>query len=494
MLTRRRFLSTAAQTTGAALLATLLGPDAMAAAQEHAASRSFQGTLSIFDFGAFSGYPRLMKDVIDAYQSLHPGVKIQLVSAPSGIDFTTYTITQLTAGTAPDIVSPAVAMEPWADLSRNWWLELTEWVNSPNPYDAQRRSYRARMQPVYLEQLQLDNRFWSMAIAGQDAMVYYNKHLFTKAGVTTAPKTWGEFMHVQERLHNAGIIPFGMDANDITYGDPWPSLPAIIESMTMPETLRKLHQGSGIVTVDELVKGIENGIFNAHSAEYQETWRLLKDWSGYWQSGFAGGSTATGSAGSPGWNLFLKGKAAMGWAGSYAVYNIETTVPKAHAFAWDVFPFPQVTPASSHYATPGHKNIGVWGAWGAIPWAITYVAQKRGHTDLAKDFLFFLSAPRQAALVDQVEVYIPLFKGLPIKGTNSLETGKLKEFSTVMSQPCALSTAETALGSAVQIQRTKLLQSYLTGQIPLDSAMDQMQSALTLAARQAQRWLRVAQH
>jgi hypothetical protein len=56
-----------------------------------------------------------------------------------------------------------------------------------------------------------------------------------------------------------------------------------------------------------------------------------------------------------------------------------------------------------------------------------------------------------------------------------------------------LSTAETALGASFSLHRVKLLQSYLTGELSLSAAMDQMQDVLTRAARDARRWLAVAQ-
>jgi hypothetical protein len=168
-------------------------------------------------------------------------------------------------------------------------------------------------------------------------------------------------------------------------------------------------------------------------------------------------------------------------------------MPKSSAFDRDVFPFPQITPASSSFATAGHKNVGVWGAWGACPFGVSNDAQKRGHADMAKDFLYFYSSPKRAGMYCQDSVYVPLAKGLTAKGSNALETTKLARFSQVMGQPCALSTAEIALGPAVQLQRCKMLQSYLTGQISLSGAMDQMQLALTRAAKQARRWLAVAQ-
>jgi ABC-type glycerol-3-phosphate transport system substrate-binding protein len=480
-------LSTGAGAAGAAALTRLLGPEGAAAAQEHAAARTLSGTLSIFDFGCFNS-PPLQRDIVKAYEQLQPGVKIQIISSPSGMDNTTYTIAQFTAGTAPDIVAPAVGQQPWADLTRNWWYELTDWVNTPNPYDPQHRTFRQGLLPQYLEQLQLDNRFWSVAISGQDSMFYYNKDLFAKAGIMDVPQTWDAFTKAQDKLQKAGTVPIAMEVGDVTFGDPFPSIPAITESMTMPQTLHKMHPGAGIVTLDELVTAIENGTFSAQSAEFQETWLLLKAWSRYFQRGFAAGVTSYPSAAA---KLFMEGKAAMYWAGSYFIPTMESTV--GNHFAWDVFAFPQITPASSRFATPGHKNVGVWGAWGACPWGVSNVAKQRGHLDMALDFMFFLTTPKRSALFNKDSVYIPLTKGLNAVGTNPFETAKLAEYAKVMSQPCALSTAETALGPNLQLQRTKLLGAYLTDQMPLSQAMSQMQIALNNAARQARRYVAVAQ-
>jgi len=134
----------------------------------------------------------------------------------------------------------------------------------------------------------------------------------------------------------------------------------------------------------------------------------------------------------------------------------------------------------------------VWGAWGSGAYCITYVAQKRGNVDLARDFLFFLSAPRQAATVSISDGFLPIYAEVPIKGSNPLETRLYEKFNDVMQHPCALATAQTALGPALQLKRTKVLQSYLTGQISLDAAMGEMQSAFTRAARTARRWLSAA--
>jgi len=483
--TRRTLLSTTARAAGAATLVSFLGVDGAAAAQEHAARRALTGTLSIFDQN-YLGTPGPQKGVVQAYEALHPGVKIQLSSAPANADPGAYVTTELSAGTAPDIILTYVPQQSWSALGHNWWLELTDFVGAPNPYDAQKRTYRQLTDLVFLDQLQLHNRFWNIGIEATESMWYYNKPLFAKAGVTP-PRTWDEFMRAQGRLQKAGIVPTVVDGGDTTFGSRFAEqIPDVIQSQTMPGTIRKMHPGAGVVTVDELVAGIENGTYSARNADYQEMWRLLKDWSRYWQRGALGATFFTGSFG-----LWPKGSGAMTYTGNW-FHPHPTDKPPVGAPQdwWDVFPFPQITPASSHFATAGDKNVGVGSISGG--WGISYVAKQRGHDALARDFLHFLAAPRQAQVMT-AQGFLPLYKQIPVAGDTPHITTALNKFDTVLRHPAALPFALTALGPSVQLTRVKLMQSYLSGQVSLDTAMGQMQSALERAARQAKRWLAVAQ-
>jgi raffinose/stachyose/melibiose transport system substrate-binding protein len=46
---------------------------------------------------------------------------------------------------------------------------------------------------------------------------WYNKELFTKAGITTPPATWSEFLAAVKKLKAAGITPISLGE-----GDKWP--------------------------------------------------------------------------------------------------------------------------------------------------------------------------------------------------------------------------------------------------------------------------------
>src|SRR4051794_11084891 len=101
MLARRLARLVCAALLLAALLAGGLLPGVQAATPR-ARPGALSGTLRIFDFTYFSN-PAGQR-VIKAYEKLHPGVKIQILSAPQG-DTMLWEKTMLAGGTtAPDLM------------------------------------------------------------------------------------------------------------------------------------------------------------------------------------------------------------------------------------------------------------------------------------------------------------------------------------------------------------------------------------------------------
>ena len=40
----------------------------------------------------------------------------------------------LAGGTALDLMTLATNEQPWKDIKKGWWLDLTEYAMAPNPY------------------------------------------------------------------------------------------------------------------------------------------------------------------------------------------------------------------------------------------------------------------------------------------------------------------------------------------------------------------------
>ncbi len=56
---------------------------------------------------------------------------------------------------------------------------------------------------------------WDMGMIG----VWYNKDLFTKAGISAPPATWADFLADVSKLKAAGIVPLAIAGKD-----KWPSM------------------------------------------------------------------------------------------------------------------------------------------------------------------------------------------------------------------------------------------------------------------------------
>lgn len=78
--------------------------------------------------------------------------------------------------------------------------------------------WKARFGDGDLENLTIDGQVLSIPFEKAGAVLYYNKELFTNAGIDEFPKTWGEMMEVCKKLKDNGITPFSLyTADDAWY-------------------------------------------------------------------------------------------------------------------------------------------------------------------------------------------------------------------------------------------------------------------------------------
>jgi ABC-type glycerol-3-phosphate transport system substrate-binding protein len=118
-----------------------------------------------------------------------PGLSIKKIVSPD-IDRTKYAKQLLAAGQFPDI---AAAVSPQDFVQSGALL----------PYDPADLSML-----TFPEYGSIGGKQYQVPIGGQAIpLVYYNKSLFAKAGVTAEPATWAEFQTVCETLKGAGIVP-----------------------------------------------------------------------------------------------------------------------------------------------------------------------------------------------------------------------------------------------------------------------------------------------
>jgi ABC-type glycerol-3-phosphate transport system substrate-binding protein len=428
----------------------------------------FSGTLTVYDWGSLANFAS-GKAAVAAYEKLHPGVKVQLI--PQGNDPSTYIQQALSAGTAPDLLMPSFTPETFQGIVQNYWLDLTPYTQQPDPYVPGNKHWADLINPLDLKANSLfGTRSYVFSWTKQDASFFYNKDAFAKAGITHPPTTWAEFMTDQALLKKAGYIP-----SFFALGEPYPvaengTFISLIENQVMSKTFKQLDTNhDGQVDIKELLYGIKHHIYSPMNADYQEAWKLMKDWSQYWEPSAASTHNPPNQV-SQGW---AQGKIAIYYAGQYALGYIP---PAKLSFKWGLFHFPWVTRASSSFASPTPPNYGIWGAWNADSWGIPTAAQKRGHLQMALDFVYFITAPKYAVPISLDNGFTPVIKGYT--PTDPIH----RFFGDVLQHPIMQGAAEATLGEQFLRDRIGVMQGYITGVYSLQQAMQAMQQAIDRAA------------
>jgi ABC-type glycerol-3-phosphate transport system substrate-binding protein len=447
-----------------ALLALSLAASGAHAARAQPAALS--GTLTIFDHTSLSNPEG--KALIRAYEGMHPGVHIKVVPLPPG-DPVPLMNAQLAGGTAADVLTLNTVEQPWKDLHKGWYLDLTSYAKAPDPYVPGNKHWMDLIDPRALGQIRfIDGHFYTLTTTGFDVGFVYNKAIFAKLGLTV-PRTWTQLLKALQRAKAAGYIPLATQLGDTSYNSDIEGMITILEDMVMAPTLKRMDANhDGVVDIHEFVRAVKSGVFSTRNADFQESWTLMKQLAPYFQLGAIGATSSD-----QGFNLFKTGRVAMWFIGSYIAPQLDTTPLK-----WGAFYMPQVTTANSRFATPGEKAVGANGACCGQPWAIPATTKKRGHLALAIDFLYYLSAPRNTNAFAAAN-------GLLNIERSGAQPAEIAPFIYAANHVSPLAVAELTMPPDFLTTRNRLVGEYVTGSLSLTQAMHQMQAEMDRDAAQA---------
>jgi ABC-type glycerol-3-phosphate transport system substrate-binding protein len=435
-------------------------------------SPALSGTLTLFDWQAFSGTKG--KALIAAYQHMHPGVTIKILPSPPG-DPTVWEQSVLAAHAAPDILVPPYTQSVFSDLPKNYWLDLTPYMQTPDPYVSGNKHWiDVFNQTANLQNSFEGSKYYVVSWSAQDVAFFYNKAIFQKAGITHTPTTWAELMADAALIKKAGYY-----AIQHFLGEQYPigvngSILSQFENQVMGKTFQRLDTDhNGIVDIKELVYGIKHGIYSPMNADYQEAWKLLQQYSQTWQPNASGNKGDITGAAAVADQLWFSGKVAMVYNGNGFLYQIASVKPK---FQWGVFEFPQITSASSAFAGNSHKNVGLWGAWNADAFSVPITTKDNGHLALALDFLQYITAPDNDIAIVNEDGYTP------VASTYKPADAVQAVFADLLRHPTMQFAAEATLGPEWLKERISTMQSYLLGMESLSQAMSDMQRYTNQAA------------
>jgi raffinose/stachyose/melibiose transport system substrate-binding protein len=289
------------------------------------------------------------KAIAAQWQAAHPEVKLNVVL--KGGDYKQELQLALQSGEGPDLCAVnqsasemglfadqglVISLDPYVK-KYNWGKGIGASFLKPNYWDT--KTHR----------LGTAGQTYTVANAIESAIVYYNKSLFAKAGITRTPTTWEEWEKDAEILKKAGITPI---VSGIAGQDGWCALHQVEVQIERFMTRKQANafvfaEKGASFNLPEVIKGAKN----------------IQDWvkKGWYNDGFTG----------VGWDdsekMFVAGRGAMFMSGTWAAQDF-TRLAKETPIEWDVFKL------------PSHMVFGsVATGWG--------ISKSCKNPDLAADFL-----------------------------------------------------------------------------------------------------------
>lgn len=426
--------------------------------------------------------PSELERIAAEYERLNPTVDIRIsdYNEREGSEaFAQWKVAQFSAGTIPDIIynNPQLANN---EVARGWHLPMDQYLEQPNPYVEGNRRWADILKPGTLEEnIHPDGQTYNLPLDAVDTAIVYNRTMFEAAGIEGTPETWAEFIETSQRLDAAGFTPFffNMGVGGRDYSD-WFER-QFIDMLYYPirdqlQSLPGALEGVDKVSQEQLMRAYRTGVFDPDSDRYRTMLQIYKDFSQYWQDGFAGAEAGEAV------RFFVNEQVAMFEGTTIDIVQIAQQLDPD--FEWGIFQaVPPLTEETTPLATgvaPG--RIGIIGAF--ANYNVTSATRQRGSTDAAIDFLKFLSAPQNAGpMILELGLFVPMIEGVEIPDQLAAITPSLERRITLIDG--FVSRLDPQFGDAYY----RILQRYMLDELTLDQAVAEidreMEAAVTRVAR-----------
>jgi raffinose/stachyose/melibiose transport system substrate-binding protein len=283
--------SGATPTPAATTAASAGAPTAAASA---GATTAAAVTISLWHNYGVEANTTATENLVKAYEVIHPNVTINVVSQPANNYF--------------DLLKAAAISKTGPCLATMW----------TGLFMLQNKDYLEKLDPTYVPEASLKQVAgieWASENFNPDQGVYvvplemqfyngfYNKDLFTKAGITSFPTNWTEFNAAAAKLKAAGIQPmvYGSGAQAILPSFyPWYDF-SYIMSMVPVADWQKLYTGDLAYTDPTIVAATQK-------------------WADLFKNGYTNKDVLSDV---DSWKQFLAGQAAMTLEGTWGISDAE---------------------------------------------------------------------------------------------------------------------------------------------------------------------------
>ncbi len=335
------------------------------------------------------------------YEELHPGWKVRLHYQPLD-GYQVWAETQFISGRGPDILDFGGGDAFRFGARMGLLVPLTEQLQEESPYAPGKR-WKDTFYPIVWKNAEdpIYGELWWVPFNFFTVRIFYNKELFARAGITQPPTSWKEFVAVQQKLLDAGIVPYLMPNSN---NNPHKYIFTCMEFLSDMMFQDRVPEIDTVIR-DGQVDGIESnisiykGLTRLDDPQMLAVLHLLKEWSRYWVRGYNGLDRQQSKM------LFANGIGAMYMDGSWETEGLAEAVD----FDWGVFRMQLVTKETTPYGD-GPRNDGSYN----LSFSIGKVAERRGHLAQVVDFLQFLTSPEAADTLRNYVSFISALEDYPV--------------------------------------------------------------------------------
>jgi raffinose/stachyose/melibiose transport system substrate-binding protein len=422
------------------------------------------------------------------YEAAHKNVSVNWLPNTTGgiVQFNAALESQASGGAAPDVVWEQYGPVTSGSLPSGLLQNVKPYLDKPNPYVPGSTSWLSLFTPTTVPYMTSPNGEIDILLGSNvETGMFYSKAAFAKAGITSTPTTWADFITDLGQLKSAGIAPIMF-----TTGEPcnptW--FERLATSSLLSNQVRQFDVNHAQVTtgLDDAV-GIQKGIIGMGNPRYAEVWKLLGQLASYSMGGESGyGACSNPNSTTPPvspQSLLVQGKVGILWGGSWWIPQLDSA---GFTGKYGMFPEPPITTTSTPLAL-GTSTVGIIGGPnGNGEWSITSQradsSMTPAKTATVMDFMAWLFTPKNLGYWLKISgsgSYIPTETGAPtvnLPGLNSLvPTGPVPTVVDVV--------LDDVLSAAATNSGMRIVQEYVDGSMSYSAFASQWQSLLTSSAQ-----------
>jgi raffinose/stachyose/melibiose transport system substrate-binding protein len=317
-----------------------------------------------------------------------------ITGADNGIDrgkWEAYLQSTIAAGNAVDVVYVPQGPD---QSSKGWFMALDDLYTKPNAFASGNTRWRDLFFPKALDRLKgVGGKQYVLPFASNYPYIiigtFYNKELMAKAGITSPPKTWEEWMKQLAQLKKAGISPMAPFPAESKTGSVWPMWSTLVPPFTAHLVSKVDTDKSGEVSPIEIAKAVKAGVISMSDLHFQAAWLQYKRQLSFYLPGWNAADIPAA------WN---QGKVAQKYGGFWEIFAEKSNTQRK--FEWGFLPTLPVTKATSSLVTwtpklapTGKARLeGIDGA--AHQYAIVESSVKRNNNlDAVSQWLQFITTP-----------------------------------------------------------------------------------------------------